>query len=215
MKTKAELINVLKAELTLLAQDILKDIHKKDLKDLYKSSRKLYEKTNAVYQLSKLANVEEIGGVIADPSLKTMETIKVPEPETSAGQFFEKNENQEKPKENKQGKQENLSSNKIYKSVNNMKFVPKTAKKTPQKISNKEIKKMNIGLNDKIAFIRHLFNNDSTTYNKVIDRLNACESYEKALEYINKEVKPQYNNWQDKDEYEFRLIQLLELKFNK
>ncbi len=216
MKDKTELINILKAELTLLAQEIIKDIHKKDIKDIYKSSRKLYEKTNAVYQLSKLMDAEELEEILANYPEETDKTNKV----SGNSEGYNKNIKEGKPADKytykKPEKKGNFSSKGIYKSVSNMKFVPKenAEKKVAVKAANGEGKKMNIGLNDKIAFIRHLFNNDSTTYNKVIEKLNEIDSYEEALVYLNNEVKPRFNHWEDKDEYEFRLIQLLELKFN-
>ncbi len=210
MKDKTELINILKAELTLLSQDIIKDIHKKDIKDLYKSSRKLYEKTNVLYYLSKLSEEEELDQVFE----KVISEDK--RKEVAQSNFISKEEELKdtkkdriQPTEEKKG-----STGSIYKSVSNMKFIPKSETTEDKNLATGKSKKMNIGLNDKIAFIRHLFNNDSTIYNKVIEELNKANTYEDALSYLNREVKPQFNDWKDKDEYEFRLLQLLELKFN-
>ena len=104
-----------------------------------------------------------------------------------------------------------------------MHFVPKEEKETSQPAqppqsaqpvkSSMRLKKMSIGLNDRISFIKHLFAGDSEYYSFVINKLNAFENYEDALRFINLEIKPQYNDWEGKDEYEFRLLQLLELKF--
>jgi hypothetical protein len=220
MKNKDELINILKAELILLSQEIIRDVHKKDIKNIYKSSRKLYEKTNAVYQLSKLVGNKQAVEILLGNDENTIEQ------KPKIDSTFQKNEETEHKNHSEEpvmnGNEPEEETNKadfrkdsIYKSVNNMKFVPKEEKKKEETGITEEFKKMNIGLNDKIAFIRHLFNNNSTAYNTVIEKLNAFDSYEKALNYIHKEVKPQYNHWEGKDEYEFRLIQLLELKFNK
>jgi len=232
MKNKTELINILKAELTLLAQEIIKDIHKKNIKDIYKSSRKLYEKTNAINQLLKLVDEEELENLFiekADSSgndgilLLPEEELPLAEEEIQHTEIVspdrvkpEKKDNSylESDSKNKSLKKEESSRENIYKSVTNMKFIPKTEQRNAPATYSKEKKHINIGLNDKIAFIRHLFNNDSMTYNKVIEHLNEFDSYEDALKYINEEIKPKYNNWDGKDEYEFRLIQLLELKFN-
>ncbi len=226
MKNKTELINILKAELTLLAQDIIKDIHKKDIKDIYKASRKLYDKTNAIHQLSKLMEIKELNELFGEKTelSQTKSTEKLINENKIENSYIGKNfkEQKKEPEEldeplseesqnsiNKENRQAS-----IYKSVTTMKFVPKSGEAESKVLNKEESKQMNIGLNDKIAFIRHLFNNDGTTYNKTIERLNTFQSYEDALTYINKEIKPKYNNWEGKDEYEFRLIQLLELKFN-
>ncbi len=217
MKDKTQITNILKAELILLAKEIIKDIHEKDLKDIYKSSRKLYEKTNAVYQLSKLMEAEDLDALFLGDRADKKEEPSPAKPsfheEKNPIKKEEKIQVEEKEK-NKSTEENKEVASSIYKSVNNMKFVPKAQNREEKTEAAGEIKKMNIGLNDKIAFIRHLFDNDSTTYNKVIDTLNTIDSYEEALTYLNKEVKPKFNDWKDKDEYEFRLIQLLELKFN-
>ena len=217
MKNKTELINILKAELTLLAQEIIRDIHKKDIKDIYKNSRKLYEKTNAIHQLSKLMDQKSLEELFLEengeePPVKDEPFLNqhVVEVENQV----EKQSYNEVPVPQEMRKKEKAEGSNIYKSVTNMKFIPKKEEEKLKIIDKGEFKEMNIGLNDKIAFIRHLFNNDSTTYNKVIQDLNNFDSYETALSYLNNEVKPKFNNWENKDEYEFRLIQLLELKFN-
>ncbi|SFZ90308.1 hypothetical protein SAMN05428642_101859 [Flaviramulus basaltis] len=72
----------------------------------------------------------------------------------------------------------------------------------------------NIGLNDKIAFIKHLFDGESEDYNRVLSQLNTLESFEDAKRFIENMVKPDYNNWVDKEEFEDRFLQIIESKFN-
>ncbi|PKP40079.1 MAG: hypothetical protein CVT96_10575 [Bacteroidetes bacterium HGW-Bacteroidetes-13] len=73
---------------------------------------------------------------------------------------------------------------------------------------------LQIGLNDKIAFIKHLFDGETDNYNRVISQLNTLESETEAKQFINEIVKPDYNNWERKEFYEARLIALIEAKFN-
>ncbi|WP_203257537.1 hypothetical protein [Hyunsoonleella ulvae] len=73
---------------------------------------------------------------------------------------------------------------------------------------------LSIGLNDKIAFIKHLFDGNTADYDRVISQLNTIESLEDANRFIETIVKPDYNNWQDKEDFEARLIQIIEAKFN-
>ncbi|MCF7559508.1 hypothetical protein L3X39_02580 [Sabulilitoribacter multivorans] len=73
---------------------------------------------------------------------------------------------------------------------------------------------LNIGLNDKIAFIKHLFNGNNDDYNRVISQLNTLESYQDAERFIENIVKPDYNNWIGKEEFEERFLEIIEAKFN-
>ena len=73
---------------------------------------------------------------------------------------------------------------------------------------------LNIGLNDKIAFIKHLFNGKSEDYDRVLSQLNTSASLNDAKRFIDNMVKPDYNNWADKEEFEERFMQIIEAKFN-
>ena len=72
---------------------------------------------------------------------------------------------------------------------------------------------LNIGLNDKLAFIKHLFNGSSEDYDRVISQINTTESYKEASNLITSVVKPDYD-WSGKEEYEERLMEFIESKFN-
>ncbi|MBP0905288.1 hypothetical protein ACFSKN_11075 [Mariniflexile gromovii] len=73
---------------------------------------------------------------------------------------------------------------------------------------------MNIGLNDKIAFIKHLFDGKHEDYDRVISQLSTFDSFSNAKQFIIEIVKPDYNNWVNKEEFEERLFQILESRFN-
>ncbi|WP_298532040.1 hypothetical protein [uncultured Algibacter sp.] len=73
---------------------------------------------------------------------------------------------------------------------------------------------LNIGLNDKIAFIKHLFEGKSEDYDRVLSQLNTFITHENALNFIQDVVKPDYNNWEGKEEFETRFLEILEAKFN-
>lgn len=69
-----------------------------------------------------------------------------------------------------------------------------------------------IGLNDRIAFVKHLFNNDSLDFNRVVSQLNTLSTEKEAKKFINKTVKPDYD-WSDKEEYEARFLEIIERRF--
>ncbi len=75
-------------------------------------------------------------------------------------------------------------------------------------------KGLQIGLNDKIAFIKHLFEGKNEDYDRVISQVNTTNSLEDARRLILDIIKPDYNNWEGKEDYEERFIEIVEGKFN-
>lgn len=75
-------------------------------------------------------------------------------------------------------------------------------------------KSLQIGLNDKLAFIKHLFEGKNEDYDRVISQINTTHSLGEARKLILEMVKPDYNNWNGKEEYEERFIEIVEGKFN-
>jgi len=75
-------------------------------------------------------------------------------------------------------------------------------------------KSLQIGLNDKLAFIKHLFEGKSEDYDRVISQINTLNSLSEAQNLILNMIKPDYNNWEGKEDYEERFIEIVEGKFN-
>ncbi len=71
-----------------------------------------------------------------------------------------------------------------------------------------------IGLNDRIAFMNHLFANSSEDYNRVLSQLMTFDTFQEAEDFIENMVKPDYNNWEGKDEYAQRFMEIVEKKFS-
>lgn len=78
-------------------------------------------------------------------------------------------------------------------------------------VSNQNIQ---IGLNDKLAFIKHLFNGLSEDYMKALLVINQYHSEKECLQFIQQKIKPNYNNWLGKEEYEERFMAIVTKKFN-
>jgi hypothetical protein len=87
---------------------------------------------------------------------------------------------------------------------------------TNNKSLNEKLKNnsFNIGLNDRIAFIKHLFDNKDKDYERVLSQLNTVTSFKDASNFILNVIKPDYNNWEGKEEYEDRLMEIIENKYN-
>ncbi len=83
----------------------------------------------------------------------------------------------------------------------------------PKSLNDQLKKGINIGLNDRLAFIKHLFDGSSTDYNRVLSQLNTLNSKSGASQFIKNMVKPDYNNWQGKEEYEDRFMEIVTSKY--
>lgn len=70
-----------------------------------------------------------------------------------------------------------------------------------------------IGLNDRIAFEKHLFNHSSEDLNRVISQLNTIETLQEAQDFIEDLVKPDFNYWAGKEEYVQRFMHMIEKRF--
>lgn len=70
-----------------------------------------------------------------------------------------------------------------------------------------------IGLNDRLAFIRQLFFGSESEYNTVVQHINDLQSVEEIALYIEQEIKPIYNHWRGKEDYEERFLGLMLKRF--
>jgi len=75
-------------------------------------------------------------------------------------------------------------------------------------------KSINIGLNDRIGFEKHLFGGSSEDLNRVLSQLSTYANFQEANDFIQDMVKPDYNNWSGKEEYATRFMELVEKKFS-
>lgn len=71
-----------------------------------------------------------------------------------------------------------------------------------------------VGLNDRIAFVKHLFNDSQEDFNRVLSQLNTLDTYLESMYFVENLVKPDYN-WEDKKPYEDRLIELIKKRFGE
>lgn len=83
----------------------------------------------------------------------------------------------------------------------------------PKKTVNDHLQTtIQIGLNDRIAFVKHLFDGNQTDFNRVVSQLNTFKTEREAKNFISKMVKPDYD-WSTKEEYEIRFIEIIERRF--
>ena len=86
-------------------------------------------------------------------------------------------------------------------------------KAEPKKTLNDQLQStIQIGLNDRIAFVKHLFDGNQNDFNRVVSQLNTFKTEKEAKKFITKIIKPDYN-WSEKEEYETRLLEIIERRF--
>lgn len=95
-------------------------------------------------------------------------------------------------------------------------FEPKQEVIEPkQKSLNDHLGKSNaIDLNNRLAFIKYLFLGSESEYNKVLKAIEEKQSIAEVAIYLEQEVKPIYNYWKGKEEYEERFLTLVMKRFD-
>lgn len=83
----------------------------------------------------------------------------------------------------------------------------------PKSLNDKLAKGISIDLNDRIGFVKHLFNNSNEDYNRVLSQLNSFNNFYETKTFIDEMIKPEYNNWEGKDDYANRFMEIVEKKF--
>ena len=82
-----------------------------------------------------------------------------------------------------------------------------------KKLNESLIKGIKIGLNDKIAFTNSLFDGSEEDFSRVVSQLQTYSSWDEAFDFLNNIVKPDYNNWEGKEEIEKRFLKCIENNF--
>ena len=89
-----------------------------------------------------------------------------------------------------------------------------TTSERPKSLNDRLKKGIHIGVNDRHAFVRHLFDGSNSDYNRVLSQLNTIRNKEEAMNFVANMVKPDYNNWEGKEEYEARFLAIIANKFD-
>ncbi|MEO0038537.1 MAG: hypothetical protein RIQ59_1748 [Bacteroidota bacterium] len=84
----------------------------------------------------------------------------------------------------------------------------------PLSLNDQHSKAINIGMNDRIAFVKHLFDDSAEDYNRVLSQLNSFTTKEEAVDFIEEIIKPDYENWVGSEEYAERFMEIVKNKFN-
>jgi hypothetical protein len=74
-------------------------------------------------------------------------------------------------------------------------------------------KGLKVDLNDRLAFIKHLFDQNTKDYQRAISQIATLQSWEHAQKFILEIIKPDYNFWEGKEQYEIRFLKIVENNF--
>ncbi|WP_269241334.1 hypothetical protein [Flavobacterium limnophilum] len=94
-----------------------------------------------------------------------------------------------------------------------MELNPKDIEPKPVSLNEKLAQGISIDLNDRIGFVKNLFGNSDEDYNRVLNQLITYDSFEEAKSFIDDMVKPDYGDWEGKEDYEQRFMEIIEKKF--
>ncbi|WP_405608655.1 hypothetical protein [Polaribacter sp. Asnod1-A03] len=83
----------------------------------------------------------------------------------------------------------------------------------PKSLNDRLAKNIQIGLNDRIAFVKNLFEGSQEDYNRVVSQLNTYGSEKEAKKFIAKMIKPDYD-WSQQEELEARFLSVIERRFS-
>jgi len=201
-ETKIETIN-LKESYTPKKQDIVKAAEEKD--EYLPDGTEYNDEESIIEQ-----NTEKIKDIVAEMPPETQAVDYV------VNKIISANGAVKKPENNSENKKKDFRDIGVdYDNLPNFQPVKQQDKERPRSVNDRLKKGINIGLNERLAFIRHLFDGKAADYNRVISQLNTFSSIEESRKFIRLVVKPDYKNWVGKEDFEKKFMELVENKFNK
>lgn len=224
------MVRKLREELIKLSTAVLTAREDKELVDLYETTKALYEKLAVLKFINEelndievdvsknviAAKFEEMAGAVLNANTSVPESNPHQEDIMVPGMDTIKDMISEMP--GAEGMEELLGDFLARpETENKTEITPPTSPvtvKEPKSVNDRWNKKLKIGLNDKLAFVKHLFNGDTEEYAKILAQLNAIETEERSLSFVQNMVKPEHGNWEGKEEYEDRFLALIQRRFN-
>jgi len=82
-----------------------------------------------------------------------------------------------------------------------------------ENVNDKFMKGLHIDLNDRLAFTKYLFLDNKSEYQRVISQIVTFSNFEEVENFILTMIKPEYDNWKGKEDYEKRFLEVLSKLF--
>lgn len=224
----------LKEELRKLCTDIIVHSDNDDISEQYESAKELYEKLAVLKFIEEKLNHIEVDvskNVLAERFEKMATAVlnenrKVPESNPHEedimipGMDTIKDMVSEMPNETPEDEvlAEFLGTPNYLKNDKEL-FMPSNGNEMEKEIKPKSLndklrsRSIKVDLNNRLAFVKHLFDGKTVDYERVLSQLRTIDTYERSVSFITNMVKPDHNNWEGKEEYEVRFMALIEKKF--
>ena len=213
------MINTLHKELRAIALSILDQGSTVNIEELEEKLRALQKQITILEHeqgKSKQGAIEEPLFEVEEPEIKVEESAAAIE--TASKKQIETPEVSEEPSQGVNESLEDLFATAISEPVFVKKEDPvpeeEVLEQTPKNLNDVLGKGLKIGLNDRLAFIKNLFDEHPEEYQRVIAQILVFENLEEAQEFIETFVKPEYNSWEGKETYEERFYKIIEQNFN-
>ncbi len=223
----------LKADLIKMSTDIITSREINDITDLYEAAKKLYEKIAVLKFIEEELNdiqVDVSKNVIAEKFEKMANAVmrgntSVPENNPHEEDIMIPGMDTIKDMVSEMPNSDNLeevltefmSKPDLMKNEKDLFMPPSGSKKEeiPKSLNDRLVtKELKVDLNNRLGFIKHLFNGSTEDYNRVLSQLSTIDSHERSVSFIKNMVKPDYNNWDGKEEYELRFMEFIERRFS-
>lgn len=89
----------------------------------------------------------------------------------------------------------------------------RVVEKPTTNLNDKMTKTAGLSLNDRMAFEKNLFDGSTEDLNRVLSQLETFNNYREAKDFIDEMVKPDYNEWSGKQDFEERFMEYIQSKF--
>ena len=98
-------------------------------------------------------------------------------------------------------------------SIKNKLDTEKDISNDKKNINDQFSKKLSVDNNERLAFIKHLFDGDRNNYERVLNQTLTLGSWSEVSNLISSKVKIEYNNWKGKEDIADRFLTVLQKSF--
>ena len=98
-------------------------------------------------------------------------------------------------------------------SIRNKLDTEKDISNDKKNINDQFSKKLSVDNNERLAFIKHLFDGDRNNYERVLNQTLTLGSWSEVSNLISSKVKIEYNNWKGKEDIADRFLTVLQKSF--
>ena len=98
-------------------------------------------------------------------------------------------------------------------SIRNNLDIEKEISNDKKNINDQFSKKLSVDNNERLAFIKHLFDGDTNNYERVLNQTLTLGSWSEVSNLIISKVKIEYNNWKGKEDIADRFLTVLQKSF--